>query len=80
METTTAIATIPVINPITLEKLYDVEETSEQKIAEVYKKAHAVQPKISDLSVEQRVNEILKIRDYVIENREKILTRIILES
>lgn len=80
METTTAATTIPVINPITLEKLYEVEETSEQKIAEVYNKARAIQPKVGELSVQQRVNEILKIRDYIIENREKILTRIILET
>jgi len=80
METTTLTATIPVINPITLEKLYDVEETSEQKIAEVYKKAHAVQPKIAALSIDERVNEILKIRDYIIDNREKTLTRIIQET
>ena len=76
----TATQTIDVVNPITLKKLYDIEETSQQKVDEVFAKAREVQPKIGALSVQQRVDEILKIRDYIIDNREEVLTKIILET
>lgn len=77
---TTATQTIDVVNPITLQKLYHIDETSQDKVDEVFKTAREIQPKIEAMSVEQRVEEVLKLRDYVIENRETILTRIIQET
>ncbi|PCJ87833.1 MAG: aldehyde dehydrogenase [Flavobacteriales bacterium] len=80
METITATGAIDVLNPITLEKLYEIEETEQPKINEVYKRARAAQLTIAALSVKQRVKEVLKIRDYVIDNREKLITQLIKET
>ena len=77
---TTATATIPVISPVTLETLYTIEETSQQRVDEVFARARAIQPSIQAMSVTQRVDEVLKIKDYIIANREDILTRIMRET
>ncbi|HIN40801.1 MAG TPA: aldehyde dehydrogenase family protein [Flavobacteriales bacterium] len=72
--------TIDVINPITLEKLYHIEETGQHGVDKVYKLAHEVQPKIAALPVSERVKEVLKLRDYIIENREILMTKVIQET
>ncbi|MBL4734063.1 MAG: aldehyde dehydrogenase family protein, partial [Flavobacteriales bacterium] len=72
--------TIDVINPITLEKLYDIEETDQGGVDQVYRNARSVQTKIAAMSVAERVIEVLKLRDYVIENREELMTRVIRET
>ncbi len=79
MEITTN-TTIDVINPITKTKLYSIEETSEQAVADVFKRAREIQPAIQKLTVRQRVAEIIKIKEYVIDNREEVLTRIVQET
>lgn len=71
---------ISVINPNTLEKLYEINETDQAAIDLVFNKARAAQSLILEMSVSQRVNEILKIRDYIIDNRETILNQLILET
>jgi len=72
--------TIDVINPITLEKLYSIEETDQGGIDQVYRNAREVQPKIAAMSVTERVKEVLKLRDYIIDNREELMTKVILET
>lgn len=79
MDTATDLTT-SVVNPINLEKLYDIQETSEQEVQKMFETAKAVQLKIADLTVDQRVKEALKIKEYIIANREMILTRIIQET
>lgn len=79
METATNTA-IDVFNPITNTKLYSIEETSEKQVAEVFERARAIQPAIRKLSVKDRVKEVVKIKQYIIDNRETILTKIILET
>jgi len=71
---------IDVVNPITLEKLYQIEETDQSSIDQKYRTAKTVQKEISKLSVEERVAEILKLRDYIIENREMLMTKVIQET
>lgn len=75
--TATAIA---VTNPNTLETLYEIQETDLSSIEKVYATAKKIQQKIADLSIEQRIEEILKLNDYVIANQEKIIDRIVAET
>ncbi len=42
---------IPVINPITLEKLYEIKEATDNEIEQVYSNARTVQAKIQTMSV-----------------------------
>ncbi len=79
METIKATA-IPVINPVTLKKIYEIEETEQATIDFVFTKAKTVQAAIAKMSVSERIEEVLKIRDYIITNRETILTHLVLET
>ncbi|MFT5055143.1 MAG: acyl-CoA reductase-like NAD-dependent aldehyde dehydrogenase [Oceanospirillaceae bacterium] len=79
METATA-TKIAVVSPINLQKLYEIEETSEQGVQHVFEKAREMEPKIAAMSVAQRVAEVKKIKEYIVDNREMILTRIIEET
>lgn len=78
-ETATS-STIDVISPITLEKLYDISETEQDGIDQAYRKARDVQTRIAAMTIKERVNEVLKLRDYIIENREELMTRVIKET
>lgn len=71
---------INVINPITLKKLYVINETSQEEVNNIFLKAKKAQELVANLSVNQRVKEVLKLRDYIIDNKETILTKIILET
>ena len=71
---------IDVINPITLEKLYHIEETNQESVDQAYRNAHEVQKMIASLSVAERVMEMLKLRDYIIENREMLITKVIQDT
>jgi len=72
--------TTEVVSPITLKTLYTIEETSQEAVDQAFARARAVQPRIKAMSVAQRVEEVLKIKDHIIANREDILTRIIHET
>lgn len=80
MTTTETITARSICNPINGNKLYEISDAGEEQIRNCYAKARKVQPLVRKLTVDERVEEILKINDYVIENREKILTRIIEET
>lgn len=80
MTTTANQITTTIYNPINGKKLYDVAETSPEQVKDIFFRAKKVQKQIRKLSVDERVNEILKINEYIIENRESILTRIIEET
>lgn len=79
METAT-LTKIDVINPIDKSVLYQIEETSEQQVKAVFAKARQMETAIRALTVEQRVAEIQKLKNYIIDNREELLTRIIKET
>ena len=69
-----------VVSPITQKTIYTIEEASDNQIKEVYQNAKKTQSVIESFSVTERVHEILKLRDYIIENRESIIDRIVEET
>ena len=69
-----------VLNPITNELLYSIDETSEAEMQEIFQKSRSVQGKIGKMSVKQRVTEVMKINDFMIANQEMIITRIVEET
>ncbi len=71
---------INVINPLTKESLYDIEPIKEKELEDVYDKARAIQKKIASLSVKDRVREIVKISDYLIEHHKTICDRVVSET
>lgn len=80
MATTSSVSTIPVTNPINNEELYKIEEADDQRIEEVYDKARKIKKNIRKLSIEERIAEVDKISDYVVEHREEIIDRIVEET
>ena len=72
--------TFTVKSPSNNQTLYEVNEPLDSDILWIYKKAGDVFEKIRDMPVEQRVQETLKLQKYIIENREKIITRIVQET
>jgi len=74
------IASIPVKNPRTGEVLYSVRECSDDDVAEVYRKAAAAHQTLRGTTVEQRVAETLKLRDYIRDQRESICRRVVEET
>lgn len=71
---------INVQNPVTGYTLYAIEETKTEVIDETYKRAKVVQLQIEKMTVKERVQEILKLNDWILENREHILDKIISET
>ena len=67
-------------NPITNKKLYDIEESSTLQVEQVFETARKLHPVLKNMPVEKRVQEISKINDYIIANREEIITRIVEET
>jgi acyl-CoA reductase-like NAD-dependent aldehyde dehydrogenase len=80
MHETLTDAEIDIVNPINLQKLYSIKETSDEEVSMIFSKAENVGKKIAALSLEQRIKEIHKLRNYIIENRDMILTRIVEET
>ena len=66
-------SSIKVNNPIKNTTLYEIDEVSAEQAASIFTKAKEVQQKIQVMSVEQRVAEVYKIRDYVIAHSDFIL-------
>ncbi|MCZ2357256.1 MAG: aldehyde dehydrogenase family protein [Bacteroidia bacterium] len=79
METST-IGTLEVRNPINNALLYSVEEASWHTIEESFERARKIQRQVQELSIEQRIAEMMKVNNYIIANREKIITRIVEET
>lgn len=71
---------IKVVNPLTKEALYDIEPMQEKELKEVFDKAKTIQQKITALSVKERVNEVVKISDYLVENHKSICERVVSET
>lgn len=75
-----ALATRSVLNPVTGKQLYEINDADDALIKKSFLIAKKVQPEIRRMTVQQRIGEMLKINEYLIENREDILTRIIEET
>ena len=71
---------INVINPLTKESLYDIEPIKEKELEAVFVKAKSIQKEIASLSVKDRVKEIVKISDYLIEHHKFICDRVVSET
>lgn len=71
---------IPVNHPVSLRQLYTLESDSDTHIQTVFERARAVQPTIESLSPEERIEYVMKIKDYVIANREALIDRIVEET
>ena len=71
---------IKITNPINGNILYEIDEISDEQAKVHFDKAAAVQKQIQAMSVEQRVAEVYKIRDYVIAHSDFILDSIIAET
>lgn len=71
---------INVVNPLTKEQLYDIEPMQEKQLKEVFDRAKVVQQKIAALSVKERINEVIKISDYLVENYKNICDRVVSET
>jgi acyl-CoA reductase-like NAD-dependent aldehyde dehydrogenase len=72
--------TFTVKSPSDNQTLYEVNDPTDSEITWIYKKAKDTFEKIRELTVEQRVAETLKVQKYIIENKEKIITRIVQET
>jgi len=71
---------IKVNNPIKNTTLYEIDEISDAQAKEHFEKAKSVQQKIQAMTVEARIAEVNKIRDYVIAHSDFILDCIIAET
>lgn len=71
---------INVINPLTQEALYDIAPMKEKELKGVFDKAEAIQQKIASLSVKDRIKEVVKISDYLLEHHKSICERVVRET
>ena len=71
---------ISVVNPLTKEQLYDIEPLTENELSEVFSKARRVQKQIGALTVKERINEVVKISQYLIDNYQSISERVVSET
>ncbi|MFA6242962.1 MAG: aldehyde dehydrogenase family protein [Candidatus Hydrogenedentales bacterium] len=71
---------VPVKNPRNGEVLYTLREYSDEEVAGIYGNARAAFETLRKMSVRQRLDELLKLRDYVIANKERIVARICEET
>lgn len=67
-------------NPATLEPLYEIECQNAEDVNASVAKARAAQPAWAALSVEQRVQHLLKLRDVILDNQDYILEVVIRET
>lgn len=67
-------------NPATLEPLYEIECQNAADVQAVVAKARAAQPAWAALSVEQRVQHLLKLRDVILDEQDTILDVVIRET
>ena len=72
-------STIQVNNPINGKTLYTINDNPNE-VADYYKRANEVQQKIQAMSVKERIAEIEKVNQYVLNNSDFILDCIIAET
>ncbi len=71
---------IKVANPLTGEALYEVEEADKKQLDDIFSKVREVQKKISKLTIKERIQEVVKISDYLIKNHQSITDRVVSET
>lgn len=71
---------IGVVNPLTKESLYEIEPMAEKELSAVFDTARQVQKQIGSLSVKARIDEVVKINTYLIDNYKSISQRVVSET
>ena len=71
---------ITVIDPRNGQTLYSVEEPSEADVHAMYARAQAAFERLRGMSVRQRLDELDKLKQYILKNREHIARRIVEET
>ncbi|MBI2435204.1 MAG: aldehyde dehydrogenase family protein [Candidatus Hydrogenedentes bacterium] len=75
-----AAAPITKVNPRTGETLYTLAEPSEAMLAEVMQRAAAVYEQLKRTTIQERIAETLKLRDYLIAHQQDIAEAIVREN
>lgn len=75
-----AVPAIPVINPRTGQTLYSIDEPSEAEVHAMYDRAYGAFEKLRAMSVRQRMEELDKLKQYILKKREHIARRIVEET
>ncbi|CAM3449425.1 aldehyde dehydrogenase family protein [Parendozoicomonas haliclonae] len=71
---------IDVINPVTQEKLYSLTEASEADIAAAFQQAKEASAVIRATSAKERAREIHRVIEWLQNNEERLLDRVVAES
>lgn len=71
---------IDVVNPLTKEKLYEFEPMKNAEMNTMFEKARTVHHKIAALSIKERIDEVVKISDYIIKNHKSISKKVVSET
>lgn len=71
---------ITVTNPITGDDLYDIQEQNEQEVQAVYERARTAQNQITALSLDERIDQVMKISDWILDNYDHVINRLIDET
>ncbi len=71
---------IEVVNPRTGNMLYQVAEPTPAEVDALFEKAERTYHTMCAMTVRQRLNELLKLKDYLLRSREKVAERIVEET
>ncbi len=77
---TSTLTRVTVTNPINLQELYSFDEPSAAELDQVFARSRAMEPVLRKMSVKERIGHMVNVRQYIIDNREWILDRIIEET
>ncbi len=80
VQTTGATSDIVVHNPRTGEVIYSFAEPSYAEIAQAFQQARRTFEAIRAMSIRERLNETLKLKRYFLDNKEKIVDRVVQET
>lgn len=71
---------VTVVNPINKQEIYSFDEPTDQHIDDVFARARAMEPVLRKMPVKERIAHMVNVRQYIIDNREWILDRIVEET
>jgi len=69
-----------IYNPINGDKLYTINGPSDEEVNDVYGTAKIVQRAIKLLSIDDRVNEVVKLSEWILDNYDLIIDKLIEET
>lgn len=71
---------ITVSNPRTGQVLYSIEEPSVDDVAQVYARAREAAAQLRAMTVQQRLDQLAKLKAYILKNKQRIVKRIVEET